>query len=211
MQHITENQKDDACAEERNANLVDSALASSRGGCCGSSELGLSGASIMSGNSRVAVGQVTGSEPEVLVVVDAFDIDGVNSSSAIPAWSWRCPSDDLGIAAVDRQTKSSFDFVDLGPANRSCDEWIHNGDAFIEDEHLGLNKQQPGEAAYCCNDTGLGHPAAIAIENHLSYKQKIDDHDQTREYEGGFWSERKEIGHQTILPSLQTTSSVEGK
>lgn len=211
MQQVTQNQQEQARAQQRDANLVDAGAALGRGGCCGSLELGAPSASNMSNGAGMTGGQVTGSKPEVTVVVNAFDIDGVNGATSVSTGSGRSPRYDLGLTAVDGKSVSGLDFINLTPTDGCCDERVDNVDSLIENEHLGLKEEQPSQG--CCggNDTGLRHPGAVTEENDLNDKQNIDGQSQTRKHEGGSWSERNQIGHQTILPPLQTTSSVEGK
>ena len=129
----------------------------------------------------------------------------------MPTRSGGSPRHDLGLTAVDGQTKSRFDFIDLSPANGCCDERVHNGDSLIEDQNFGLDKEQPSQS--CCggNDTSLSHPGAVTVEQDLNDKQNIDSQSQARENDGGSRSKHIQIGHQTILPLLQTASSSEGK
>lgn len=211
MQHVTENKQQKASAQQRDAQLVDATAALGRGNCCGSLKLDSSIASNVSGSARVAVGQIAGSQTEVSVVVDALDINLMNSASSVTAGSGSSPSHDLGLTAVDGQAKSSFDFIDLSPADGCCDERVHNGDSLVEDENLGLDKEQPSQS--CCggDNSSLGHPAAVAVENDLNDEQNIYGQSQNRENEGGSRSKHIQIGHKTILPLLQTSSSVEGK
>ncbi|MEN9957095.1 MAG: hypothetical protein RIR46_703 [Actinomycetota bacterium] len=211
MQQVTQNKQDQARAQQRDAQLVDAAAAFGRGGCCGSLELGTASSSNVSGGTRVAVREVSRAKSEISVVVDSLDVNGVHGSTAVASGSGSSPSHNLGFTAVNGQTISGLDFIDFGPANGCCDEGVDNVDAFVENENLGLQKEQPSQG--CCggNDTRLSQPSSISIKDDLKNKQNIDDQSQTRENDGGSWSERNEIGHQTILPPLQTTSSVEGK
>jgi hypothetical protein len=57
----------------------------------------------------------------------------------------------------------------------------------------------------------LSQPGAVTVENDLNDEQKINGQSQASKNEGGSRSKHIQIGHQTILPLLQTTSSVEGK
>lgn len=211
MQQVTQNKQDEARAKQRDAQLVDAAAALGRGSCCGSLKLDSSGASEVSSGTRVAAGQIARSEAEVFVVVDSLNVGLVHSAPAVATRSGGSPRHDLGLTAVDGQTKSGFDLVDLSPANGCCDEGVHNGDALIEDQNLWLNKKQPSQG--CCggNNPGLSHPGAVTVENDLHNEQNIDDQSQARENESGSRSKHIQIGHQTILPLLQTSSSVEGK
>lgn len=211
MQHVTENKQQKASAYQRDAQLVDAAAALGRGDCCSSLKLDSSSASNVSSGAGVAVRKISGSESEVFVVVDALDVNLVNGASAVTAGSGSSPRNDLGLTAVDGQTKSRFDFIDLSPADSCGNERVHNGDSLIEDQNLGLDKEQPSQS--CCggNNTSLSHPAAIAVENNLNDEQNIYGQSQNRQDEGGSRSKHIQIGHQTILPLLQTTSSVKGK
>lgn len=211
MQQVTENKQEKASAQQRDAQFVDATAALSGGNCCGSLKLDSTSASNVSSSTGVAVGQIARSESKVSVVVNALDVNSVNRASTVATGSGSGPRHNLGLTAVDGQAKSSFDFVDLSPADSCCDEGVHNGDSLIEDKNLGFKEEQPNQS--CCggNDSGLSHPAAIAVENYLNNEQNIDGQSQNRENEGGSRSKHIQIGHQTILPLLQTTSSVEGK
>jgi hypothetical protein len=211
VQHVTENKQQKASAQQRDAQLVDATAALGRGNCCGSLKLDSSIASNVSGSARVAVGQIAGSQTEVSVVVDALDINLMNSASSVTAGSGSSPRHDLGLTAVDGQAKSRFDFIDLSPANGCCDEGVNNGQTLIENQNFGLDEEQPSQS--CCggNNSSLSHPATVAVENDLNDKQNNDGQSQNAQNEGGSRSESIQIGHQTILPLLQTTSSVEGK
>lgn len=211
MQYVSENKQEKAGAQERNAKLVDATAALGRGGCCGSLKLGSTQSSEVGGSPRMAARKVSGPEAEVSVVVDAFDINLVNGTAAIATRSWSSPRNDLGLTAVNRQTKSRFDLINLTPSKSGRDEGVHNGDSLVEDQNFGLNKEKPNEA--CCggNYTSLSHPAAVSIEHNLNDEQNINGQSQNRENEGGSRSKHIQIGHQTILPLLQTSSSVEGK
>ncbi len=211
MQYVTENKQQKASAQQRDAQLVDATAALGRGNCCGSLKLDSSSSGNVGSSAGMTIGKVTRSEAEISVVVDALDIRLVNSTSAVATGSGSSPRNNLGLTAVDGQPKSRFDFIDFTPADSCCDEGVHDGDAFIEDQNLGLDKKKPNEG--CCggNNSGLSHPAAVAVENHLNDEQDIYGQSQNRENDGGSRSKHIQIGHQTILPLLQTTSSVEGK
>ena len=211
MQQVTQNKQEQARAEQRDTHFVDAGAALGRGSCCGSLKLGSPAASNVGSSTGVAVGQITGPEPEVAVVVDAFDVGLVNGVSAVASRSWSSPSHDLGLTAVDGQAKSRFDFIDLSPANGCCDEGVNNGETLIENQNFGLDEEQPSQS--CCggHNSSLSHPATVAVENDLNDKQNNDGQSQNAQNEGGSRSESIQIGHQTILPLLQTTSSVEGK
>lgn len=211
MQYVTENKQQKASAQQRDAQLVDATAALGRGNCCGSLKLNSSSASNVGSSAGVAVRKIARSESEVPVVVDALDVNLVNSAPAVTAGSGSSPRHDLGLTAVDGQAKSRFDFIDLSPADGCCDERVNNGDSLIENQNLGLDKEQPSQS--CCggNNSSLSHPAAVAVENDLNDEQNIDSQSQNREDEGGSRSKHIQIGHKTILPLLQTTSSVEGK
>jgi len=211
VQYVTENKQQKAGAQQRDAQLVEATAALGRGNCCGSLKLDPSSAGNVGGSSGMAVWKVAGSEAEISVVVDALDVSLVNSASSVAAGSGSSPRYDLGLTAVHGQAKSRFDFVDLGPADGCCDERVNNRDSLIEDQNLRFDEEQPNQS--CCggNNSRLGHPSTVTVENNLNYEQNIDDQSQTRENEGGSRSKDIQIGHQTILPLLQTTSSVEGK
>ena len=211
MQQVTQNKQEQARAEQRDTFFVDAGAALGRGSCCGSLELGSPAASNVGSSTGVAVGQISGSEPEVTVVVDAFDVSLVNGVSAVASRSWSSPSHDLGLTAVDGQAKSRFDFIDLSPANSCCDKGVNDGEALIENQNFGLYEEQPSQS--CCggNNSSLSHPAAVAVENDLNDEQNNDGKSQNAQNEGRSRAESIQIGHQTILPVLQTTSSVEGK
>ena len=185
MQQVTENKQEKASAQQRDPQLVDSTAALRGGSCCGSLKLDSTGASNVSGGAGVAVGQIARSESKVSVVVNALDVNSVNRASTVPTRSGSGPRHYLGLAAVDGQPKSSFDFVDLSPADSCCDEGVHNGDSLIEDQNLGLDKEQPSQS--CCGgyNSSLSHPAAIAIENDLNDEQNIYGQSQNRKNEGG--------------------------
>ena len=211
MQQVTDNKQEKASAQQRDAQFVDAAAALRGGNCCGSLKFDSSTASDMSSSTRVTVGQIARPESEVSVVVDSLDVNVVNRASTIATRSGSGPRHDLGLTAVDSQTKSSFDLIDLGPTNGCCDERVHNSDSLIEDQNLGFNEQKPSQS--CCggNDAGLSQPGAVTVENDLNDEQKINGQSQASKNEGGSRSKHIQIGHQTILPLLQTTSSVEGK
>ena len=211
MQQVTENKQEKASAQQRDAQFVDATAALRGGSCCGSLKLDSTGASNVSGGAGVAVGQIARSESKVSVVVNALEVNSVNRASTVATGSGSSPRNNLGLTAVDGQPKSRFDFIDLSPANGCCDEGVHNGDALIEDQNLWLNEKQPSQR--CCggNNSGLSHPGAVTVENDLHNEQNIDDQSQARENESGSRSKHIQIGHQTILPLLQTSSSVEGK
>ena len=211
MQYVSENKQQKASAQQRDAKLVDATAALGRGNCCGSLKLDSSSSGHVRRSAGVTIGKVTRSEAEISVIVDALDIRLVNSTSAVATGSGSSPRNNLGLTAVDGQPKSRFDFIDLSPANGCCDERVHDGDALIEDQNLGFDKEQPSQG--CCggNNSSLSHPATVAIENDLNDEQNINGQSQNRENEGGSRSKNIQIGHQTILPLLQTTSSVEGK
>jgi hypothetical protein len=211
VQYVTENEQQKASAQQREAQLVDATAALGRGNCCSSLELGTPRSSNVGGSTRMTVGKVTRSEAEISVVVDALDISLVHRASAVATGSGSGPRHNLGLTAIDSQSKSRFNLIDLSPANSCCDERVHNGDSLIEDQNLGFDKEQPSQS--CCggNNSSLSHPASVAVENHLNDEQNVNGQSQNRENEGGSRSKHIQIGHQTILPLLQTTSSVEGK
>jgi len=211
MQQVTENKQEKASAQQRDAQLVDGTAALRGGNCCGSLKLDSTSASNVSGSTGVAVGQIARSESKVSVVVNALDVNSVNRASTVATGSGSGPRHYLGLAAVDGQAKSSFDFIDLSPADSCRDEGVHNGDSFIEDQNFGFKEEQPSQG--CCggNDSGLSHPGAVTVEQDLNDEQNIDGQSQARKDDGGSRSKHIQIGHQTILPLLQTTSSVEGK
>lgn len=211
MQHITENQQSHARAQQRDAELVNARAALGRGVCCASLKLVSSDAGHMSSGTRMAVRQIAGAKTKVSVVFDALDIDGMNGAASVSTGSGSSPRYDLGLAAVDSQTESGFDFINLGPADGGFDEWVHDGDAFIENQDFGLDEQQPNQS--CCggNNASLSQPRAITVKNDLKHEQNVNNQGQTRENESGSWTELNQIGHLTILPSLQASSSVEGK
>ncbi len=211
MQQVTENEQEKASAQQRDAQLVDSTAALRGGNCCGSLKLDSASSSNVSGSTGVAVGQIARSESKVSVVLNTLDVNSVNRASTVAAGSGSSPRHYLGLAAVDGQAKSSFDFVNLSPADSCCYEGVNNGYSLIEDQNFGLDKEQPSQS--CCggNDTSLSHPGAVTVEQDLNDKQNIDSQSQARENDGGSRSKHIQIGHQTILPLLQTASSSEGK
>ena len=211
MSHQTENKQQKAGSQKDQSELVVLGMASG-GGCCGGSVESFASAS---GNvccgTGMAVGQVTGPKAEVLVVVDASDVDGMHGSTPVSSGRRGGPGNDLGLTAVNRQPEASFDFVNLLPAECCSEQRVDDGDALIENHNVGLDEQQPAQNPDGQDGAHLGEPGSVAVGQNLHEKKHADGHGKCCQNNSASRSEFNRIGHSTILPPLQIATTPEGK
>lgn len=211
MSHQTENKQQKAESKKGQPELVILGMANGGGFCGGSVERFASTPSDVCCGTRVAVGQVPGSKTEILVVVDASDVDGVNGAASVSSGSRRGPGHDLGLTAINRQSEASFDFVDFVPTECCSQQRVNDGDALIENHDVGFDEEQPTQS--CCSQdrAKLGEPGSIAVGEDLHKEEHADGHGKCCQNDGASRSELYRVGHSTILPSLQLASTQEGK
>ena len=174
-------------------------------------KIGKSGASHVSGSTRLAFGGVAWSQPEVLVVADSLEFTGVEISVVVTAGCGCRPSDNSSAAGFDGERILRFDAFDSIPANCGCDEGVDHRDSLVVNENFGSYEAQPGE---CCGDSDkaeLNQPGAVTEENNLNSEQQVEQKNHASHDKCGCGSKSTKVGHTTILPLTVKSSSLEGK
>ena len=156
-------------------------------------------------------GGVTGANSEVLVMLDASKFTLVNGSGVVSAGCGCSECNNLGPAAIDSESESGFDLVNLGPADCCADQRVHDGDSFIENLNLWVNEEYPNNAQAGENQGQLRKPVTITIEKDLHQKQQVKQKDRAGEHPCRCGSEANEISHKTILAVTLKTPLKVGK
>ncbi|MEY4349886.1 MAG: hypothetical protein RL719_1183, partial [Actinomycetota bacterium] len=162
-------------------------------------------------NTGVASSGISGSDSEVLVVVDALELGLMHGSSVVASGCGCGPSHDLGFVAVDGQSEASFDFVDGVPADSCCNQGIHDRDSLVVDVNARMHEQHPSEAGASRDQAETREVLTISKKDHLQQKQEIKTKDNAGHNNCGCGSKSNQIGHLTILPAVTVTSAQEGK
>jgi len=155
--------------------------------------------------------RIARSNSEIPVVLDALELTLVNCASVVAPGCGCCVGNDLGLATVNSEGKSRFDFVYLRPADGRGDERINDRDSFVENQYSWVNEEQPNENQASHDERKLREPVAIAIEKYLHGKQQVIQNDNAGHNPCGCGAKAKEIGHKSILAVSVKTPLKVGK
>ena len=211
VKNVAERNQRQAQARQGYAHVVESSATLHGNRVLGLAKIGKSRAGHVSSGSRLALGRVTGSQPKVLVVVDALQFAGMKVSSVVAAGCGCRPSDNSSTTGFDRESIFGFDAVDRVPANCGCEEGVHNRDSLVVDHDFWTNEAQPRQCCSGGDEAQLSHPGAVAEKENLNSEQQVEQENHSTHDKCGCGSKSMKVGHMTILPLTVKSSSLEGK
>jgi len=211
VKNVAERHKRQAQARQGYAHVVESPATLHENRVPVLAKIGKSSAGNVSSGSRLALGGVAGSQPEVLVVVDSLEFAGMKVSSVVATGCGCRPSYNSSTTGFDGESIFSFDAVDSIPANCGCDEGVHNRDSLVVDQDFWTNEAQPRQCCSGGDKAQLSHPGAVAEKENLNSEQQVEQENHSGHDKCGCGSKSMKVGHMTILPLTVKSSSLEGK
>ena len=83
--------------------------------------------------------------------------------------SWSSPSEVTLVSDLNGHAVFGLDLLNQIPGSSDLFGWVNNLDAFIKEQHIGLNEEQVRTDGTCAADTNRGDDVA-AVEEALNYK-----------------------------------------
>jgi hypothetical protein len=157
-------------------------------------------ARIVSGDTRITLGQITGGDSSRNFDVKSFLVGGMNFASGDSTRGWSSPRIDGAIANSDRHRVLGIDALNFKPTEAMSTYRVHNQDIFIADNNVGAMHSQVEEGSNCASDYNRDSATQQATRNN-----GLNDQDSNKDVHNpgrdntGFGLELLTTTHSSIL------------
>jgi hypothetical protein len=133
--------------------------------------------------------------------VHSANFAGMNTSGMVATRSWGSPREDFAtVVGNNRHAVSSFDFINVIPANRVFLDGVRNGYALIEDRNFGSENNKVNNAAKAGRpDKGYDAAGESTAEPILNIQSGYQSQHNASADGAGFGAEDFGIAHAAIL------------
>ena len=167
----------------------------------------------VSRNAGVAARGVSGANLFARFVAHASDVVRLQSSGVVSARGRSGENADLLAAEVELKGVLGVDSVYGRPAEAVSAKWVYNFDAFVAEDNLGSNVDEPRACTGETKDTASYESnVQVALEQHLNEYANENCPDDSGEDVAGARAEDFDVVHRTIFSQsfTETLSTTEG-